>query len=81
MNNYKNVQREISECKIQMDRATIRFHNGSEVIAMAMGRDGDGIRGQRSKVVFIDEGLLVKSKPINDAVSQPGTTTALLSLS
>lgn len=72
MNNYKNVQREISECKIQMDRATIRFHNGSEVIAMAMGRDGDGIRGQRSKVVFIDEGLLVKSKPINDAVKPTG---------
>lgn len=72
MNNYKNVQREIKECKIQQDHASILFHNGSEIIALAMGRDGAGIRGQRSKIVFIDEGLLVKSKPINDAVKPTG---------
>lgn len=71
-NNYKNVDREIAECKIQQDRAILKWHNGSEIIAMAMGRDGDGIRGQRSKIVFIDEGLLVKSKPINDAVKPTG---------
>lgn len=72
---YKNVQREIKEIKIQMDKGQIRFKNGSEVVAMAMGSKGDGIRGQRTKLVFIDEGLLVKTRPISDSVKPTGNWT------
>lgn len=72
MENYKNVSREINECKIQQDKAVIKFKNGSAIRAMAMGRDGDGIRGQRTKIVFIDEGLLVNTNPINKAVKPTG---------
>lgn len=67
-NTHEPLQREINHIRIARDQGSVTFNNGSEIYARAMGSDGAGIRGLRNRIVFIDEGLLVRDKPIEEAV-------------
>lgn len=66
-NAQEPLRREIKHIKIARDQGSIRFNNGSEIYSRAMGSDGSGLRGGRNRVLFIDEGLLVPDKPIEEA--------------
>lgn len=69
--NNENMRREIKyPISISRDRAEIRLLNGTTITARAMGKDGSGIRGQRAKIVYIDEAILV-SNDVIDSVLKP----------
>lgn len=58
-----NLKREIIyPIKIQQDYGLLKFKNGSVIKVKAMGNNGDGLRGERAKVIFIDEGVLITTQ-------------------
>lgn len=59
-NNSPNLKREILyPIKRSQDYGQVRFKNGSEITVKAMGVDGSSLRGERAKIIFIDEGVLI----------------------
>lgn len=57
-----NLKREIFyPIKIQKDFGLIRFKNGSVIKAKAMGNSGDNLLGERAKIIFVDEGVLIST--------------------
>jgi len=68
-NSNENLRKEIIlPIKISKDGALITFKNGSTIIARAMARDGSNLRGNRAKILFVDESLLVKSDVIQNVL-------------
>ena len=61
-NNSPNLKREIVyPIKSSKDYGKIIFKNGSEIVIKAMGQDGSSLRGERAKIIFVDEGVLINT--------------------
>lgn len=59
-NNNDNMKREIDgNIKITNDYAEIKLRNGSKIKAKAMGKNGINLLGERAKIIFVDEAVLV----------------------
>lgn len=59
-NNNDNMKREIDgNIRITTDFAEIKLRNGSRIKAKAMGKNGVNLLGERAKIIFVDEAVLV----------------------
>lgn len=56
----EQLRREVKgDIKISKDRGIVNFKNGSTISAMAAGAEGDSIRGERFKIIFMDEAAFI----------------------
>jgi len=63
-----NVAKEIASIKVSRESAVCIFKNGSRIESGALSSDGSNLRGNRAKILYIDESAWVKSDVINSVI-------------
>lgn len=63
------IDQEIEDKKCSIQRAFVKFYNGSWIEAYPLGSDGAKVRGARLHVVLIDEGAYVPKVIIDNVVT------------
>ncbi len=65
----------VTQSILRKTRTTIKFNNGSQIIALPCGRHGASLRGYTADMVIIDEAAFVPEEVINEVVMPMLSTT------